>query len=206
MHHNDQLQDKLTTYLEDAYAMENQIAEQLEKQAGDTQKFPSIQSRIRQHLEATKQHRTRMEERLSAYNKRPSSMKGAMTNLMGNLMGAVSGTRTDALAKTARDDYMIEHMEIAAYELLITTAQACGDVETVRAAEANLRDEVEMANWLEQNLPEAAILSLQEEGVNIPQQDIQLAQTAAIQALLTARSALPQMSDFQQTASPAGTI
>ena len=201
MHHDEKLRDKLITYIEDAYGMENQIVETLEKQVKETQKFPDIQARIQQHLEATREHRSRMEARLAFYNKKPSAVKGAMTNMMGNMIGALGSTREDTLAKTARDDYVTEHMEIAAYELLIATAQAFGDLETIRACEANLRDEVAMASWLEQGMPRTALLSLQEDGINIPDQALLSAESVVNSALQSAHSSLPgQISG--QTAMP----
>jgi ferritin-like metal-binding protein YciE len=174
----EKLQDKLVTYIEDAYAMEHQIMEALQKQVNLTKDFPNVQARIREHLAATEQHQQRMESRLKAYNKTPSGLKSAISNLMGNTMGMMAGTRTDPLAMTARDDYVIEHMEIASYAFLITLARVAGDEETVRACELNLRDEIEMQSWLAQHLPEAALLSLQQDGITIPQQGWDLAQHA----------------------------
>jgi ferritin-like metal-binding protein YciE len=191
MHHDEKLRGKLITYIEDAYGMENQIVETLEKQVKETQKFPDIQARIQQHLDATREHRTRMEERLAFYNKKPSTVKGVITNMMGNMIGAVGSAREDTLAKNARDDYVTEHLEIAAYELLIATAQAFGDQDTIRACEANLRDEVMMANWLEQGMARTALLSLRQDGINIPDTALLSAESAVSNALQSAHSQLP---------------
>lgn len=207
MHHDEKLRDKLVTYLEDAYAMEHQIEETLEHQVKATQKFPDIQARIQQHLDATKQHKKRMEERLASYNKKPSGVKDLLSRMTGNMAGALGGSRPDSLAMTARDDYMIEHLEIGSYELLIATAQAFGDTATVQACEANLRDEILMANWLESQLGQTAILSLQQDGINIPQAEMQNAQAAVTSAMQSAHMMLPQMGGYQQpTTQPGGTI
>lgn len=207
MHHDEKLRDKLITYIEDAYGMENQIVETLEKQVKETQKFPDIQARIQQHLDATREHRTRMEERLAFYNKKPSAVKGAITNMMGNMIGAIGSTREDTLAKNARDDYVTEHLEIAAYELLIATAQAFGDQDTIRACEANLRDEVMMANWLEQGMARTALLSLQQDGINIPDAALLSAEAVVSNALQSAHSQLPGgMTGQMTTTSPTPTM
>lgn len=174
---NNDLKDKLVTYIQDAYAIENQIVDVLEKHIDDAKGFPDIQAMISRHLEETKQHRQRMEERLSAYNEKPSAVKGAASSLMGSLLGAVSGGRTDTLAKNTRDEYVTEHMEIAAYGLLMTTAQAYGDTETIQACELNLRDEVRMASLLEQQFPRVALLSLQQDKIDIPQTMFQQSQS-----------------------------
>lgn len=198
MHHNDQLKDKLITYLRDAAAMEKEIEDILRKQLSDTKQFPEIQARIRQHADVTRTHRQRMEDRLKAYNESPSGVKSAVASLMGNLMGMTAGGRTDALAKEARDDYMIEHLEIAAYELLITTAAAYGDQETVHACELNLRDEIEMAQWLEQNLPRTALLSFQQDNIQITQAEGTTAEQTALNCLRQASGGAGGM--YQQNA------
>ena len=52
-------EDQKKTYLawlNDAHAMELGLVSVLEKQVEDTEGVPEMQSRIRQHLEETKQH------------------------------------------------------------------------------------------------------------------------------------------------------
>jgi ferritin-like metal-binding protein YciE len=190
MHQDDKLRNKLISYIQDAYAMENHFVETLEKQVKATQKFPDIQAQIQNHLEATKQHRQRMEDRLGFYNTKPSAVKEAVTSVMGNMAGAVAGARTDSLAQDTSDDYATEHLEIAAYELLIATAQAFGDRDTIQACEMNLRDEVEMAHWLETHMGRTALLSLREDGVAVDDSALSSADMAANSALQTAQRAL----------------
>jgi len=190
MRHNDNLRDKLITYLQDAHAMEHQITQALEAQVKDTAQYPQIQARIQQHLDETRQHEQRMAERLSVYGEKPSSVKSVGTNLIGSLIGAATGGRTDALSKSARDDYMTEHMEIAAYALLIATAQALGDTDTIRAAQANLADEIRMADWLEQHLPDTVVYSFREDGIALDESQIPVLQRVVEQSLRQARVGL----------------
>lgn len=168
MNRDEKLKGKLVGYIHDAYAMENQIVEVLQKQVDRAKDVPQIQAKIQQHLDQTKQHRARMEQCLQTYGEQPSAMKGAMSSLMGNMAGMMSGARADTLAKDARDDYVTEHLEIVAYIMLMTTANAYGDQQTMQAAAANLRDEVEMQRWLAQHAPEATLLSLQQGGITVP--------------------------------------
>ncbi|MGE5333640.1 MAG: ferritin-like domain-containing protein [Nitrososphaerota archaeon] len=179
----DDLRDKLVTYLQDAYAMEDQIEEVLEKHEKEADGYPDIQALIHRHIEETRQHRQRMEERLNAYSEKPSGVKGAATSLMGNVLGMVSGGRTDTLAKNTRDEYTTEHLEIAAYGLLMATAQAYGDTTTIQACELNLRDEVRMASLLEQQFPRVALLSLQQDKIDVPQMLFQETQSTWRQTL-----------------------
>jgi ferritin-like metal-binding protein YciE len=167
---------KLVAYIQDAYALENQIVQVLEQHAKQAADFPQIQAQIQRHLEETKQHRARMEARLQAYGEQPSAIKDMGSTLMGGMAGAMAGLRPDTLARNARDEYVTEHLEIAAYVLLITSARAFGDEETVQAAEMNLRDEIAMQQWLAQNLPLVCLLTLQQEGLTISPAAQQFAQ------------------------------
>ncbi len=200
MQQNDQLKGKLIAYLQDAESMERQIAETLEKQVDDTGKWPDVQRGIQNHLDATREHRQRMQACLKSYGESPSGVKSTLAGMMGNIVGMTAGTRTDALAKEARDDYMIEHVEIAAYELLIATAAAYGDRATVRACEANLRDEVAMAHWLEHQLPRTAFISFQQDGIQIPQAVASSAEQEALDCLHRASTAVDHTSQREASA------
>jgi ferritin-like metal-binding protein YciE len=180
---DEELQKKLITYLEDAYALENEIVRVLEGHIKDADKHPDVQQMIQRHLDETKQHRQRMEDCLNAYGKKPSAIKGAGTSILGGLMGAMSGGRTDTLAKNARDEYVTEHMEIAAYQMLITTAAAAGDQQTVQACQLNLQDEVRMAKLLEQHMPHVVTVGYQDEGIQAPMGSWSQAEQAGVNAV-----------------------
>ena len=167
MAQSQQLQEKLVTYLQDMYAVENHLVEVLGKQVQETTDAPLFQTKIQEHLEQTKQHRTRIEACLQRYGQKPSGVKSALTNLMGSLQGSLSGTRSDALAMSARDDYVAENFEIASYEMLIATALVYGDQQTVSACQLNLHDEVITAKWLESHIGQATLMSLQHDGIAI---------------------------------------
>lgn len=165
--------NKLVGYIEDAWAMENQIVQVLERQVDELADFPEFQTRVRQHIEETKLHRKRMAERLSAYGKHPdesitSNIKGVVGGLVGMAAGALEGLRADTLAREVRDDFVTENLEVAAYTMLIASARAYGDTETVQAAEANLREDIQMQRWLADRLADAALLSLDKQGIPVP--------------------------------------
>jgi ferritin-like metal-binding protein YciE len=165
---NSDLRDALIEYLQDMYAVENHLVDVLTEHSADAADFPVVQAKIQEHLEQTKQHRQRMEDCLSSYGKKPSGGKNALTGLMGKLQGALSGSRKDVLARNARDDFVAENFEIAAYSMLIATAQALGDQKTAQACQLNLRDEVNMAEWLGAHAAEAALTALVQDGITIP--------------------------------------
>jgi ferritin-like metal-binding protein YciE len=166
---NEPLRDRLITFIEDAYAMELQIAETLRRHIEQGATAPlEIQARMSQHLAETELQAKRMRQRLEAYGRDPSALKTTGGQIVGNLMGLMGAVRPDSLSRNLRDDYVTEHLEIAAYTLLIAAARAAGDDETIAAAEASLREEVVMAEFLLHHLPEGLFVALEHEGIGIP--------------------------------------
>jgi ferritin-like metal-binding protein YciE len=52
--------------------------------------------------------------------------------------------------------YAFEHMEIAAYRNLVTAARMLGDTKTAQVCEEILKEEIAMADWLEQHMEAVA--------------------------------------------------
>lgn len=56
------------------------------------------------------------------------------------------------MIKSVLATYTLKHMEIYSYKILITAAEKRGDLETRRVMEDILREELDMALWLEARL------------------------------------------------------
>jgi ferritin-like metal-binding protein YciE len=59
----------------------------------------------------------------------------------------------DEIVKRAMASYTFEHMEAAAYRVLIAAAEAVGDTQTQAVCERILQEELSMASDLESHLP-----------------------------------------------------
>ena len=145
--------DTLIGWLNDAYAMEKGIIPVLENHVKDAEKFPDIQTRLRAHLEQTKRQADQVKMLVERLGGSTSAVKTTMGTIGGFLSGMSTGAAPDELVKNALADYSTEHFEIACYRALIAGGQALGETEVVRVCEQILREEEEMARWLESNLP-----------------------------------------------------
>lgn len=145
--------ETLIGWLNDAYAMEKGLVQVLENHADDVKDRPEMYRKIAQHLEQTKMHAERVRECVERLGGSVSTVKTAMGAVSGFFQGRSTGASPDELVKNALSDYAAEHFEIASYRALITAARLLGENQVVQVCETILRDEQDMAHWLEQNLP-----------------------------------------------------
>ena len=130
---DDKLQQKLVDYIEDAHALEQNVSTMLDSMISTTDD-PDIEEMLKRHKQQTAEHERRLRERLDAMGAGTSTTK-AVGGIGAALFKSVGDmARTDKPGKNARDGYMTEHMEIAAYELLERLAKKAGDQETAEVA------------------------------------------------------------------------
>src|SRR5439155_1867620 len=136
------LEEKLVGYLQDAHALEQNVLRMIDSMIATTTDA-AVLARLRLHRAETERHERIVRGRLEAHGAGPSlaaevpAIMGAWLKGVGDLM------RPDKPVKNARDAFVTEHVEIAAYALLERLAERAGDLETVRAARF-IRDEEEM--------------------------------------------------------------
>jgi ferritin-like metal-binding protein YciE len=61
---------------------------------------------------------------------------------------------SDEVVKGSISSYVFENLEIASYTSLIAAAEQVGDIETMTACEQILPQEVAMAQWLLDHIPQ----------------------------------------------------
>jgi ferritin-like metal-binding protein YciE len=160
---NDNLQKKLVEYVDDAYAMEQNVSTMLTSMISTTDD-PEIKDMLEHHKQQTEEHARRLRERLDAMGAGTSTTK-AVGGLGAALFKGVGDmARTDKPGKNARDGYMTEHMEIAAYQLLERLADRAGDPETAEVARQNRADEEAMARKIDSNWDKFLDLTLARPG------------------------------------------
>ena len=144
------LHRKLVDYVQDAHAMEQTVSTMLDSMIATTDD-PEITEMLRQHKRQTQEHERRLGERLDAMGAGASTTKSVGGLGAALFKGVGDVARTDKPSKNARDGYMTEHMEIAAYELLERLAKRVGDEKTAEVARLNRSDEQAMAKKIDAN-------------------------------------------------------
>ncbi|UXY13670.1 DUF892 family protein [Chitiniphilus purpureus] len=146
--------ENLIDWLRDAHGMEQQAEQMLKAQAERLDHYPELKARIEQHLQETLGQQQALERCLTRLGGSPSTLKDLAGKLVafGQAIGGMAVS--DEVVKGAMSGYVFEHMEIASYTVLIAAAEAVGDVETKRECMAILEQEVAMAQWLREHLPQ----------------------------------------------------
>ena len=163
---DDKLQEKLADYVEDAHAMEQNDLKMLDSIISTTDD-PEVKEMVQNHKRETEEHERRLRERLEALGHGTSARKQAQAVGAALLKGVGDQARGDKAGKNARDGYMAEHLEIAAYQLLERLAKKAGDTETAEAARLNRADEEEMARRIDRSWDRTLELTLEENGISV---------------------------------------
>ena len=151
---NDVRIERLIEWLRDAHAMEAQAESMLNKQASRIEHYPELKARIEQHITETQNQAKLIESCLQRYDKSYSGIKdlGGKMMAMGQALGGMMVN--DEVVKGAQMGYVFENLEIASYTILIAAAEAVGDMQTKEICERILVEEVAMADWLREHLPQ----------------------------------------------------
>jgi ferritin-like metal-binding protein YciE len=146
--------ENLTAWLRDAYAMENQAIEILEKQADRLEHYPELRAKVRSHLDESQRQAERVARCLHQLGTDTSGLKTALGKMVGTAQQLSGLFASDEVLKSGIADYAFEHYEIASYKMLIAAAAEAGEDQVGHLLEENLREEEEMAAWLAWHLPE----------------------------------------------------
>jgi ferritin-like metal-binding protein YciE len=149
-------------YLTDAHSIEEQALAQM-RAAPDLAGDPQLAEAFRAHLSETERHEQLVRERLDALGASPSRLKDVAGAVSGKAFVLFARSQPDTTGKLTTHALSYEHMEWAAYELLIRVADRAGDTETSALA-AGIRDEeAAMAERLEGSFDRAVEASLREQ-------------------------------------------
>lgn len=160
------LQSMLHSYIRDAHAMEQNVLRMLDSMIATTDD-PQILQGLKKHKTETERHETLLRERLEALGVDTTAVKDVPAILGALVKGLGDAVRTDKAGKNARDGYVTEAMEIAAYQLLENLSERAGDTETAELARTIRADEEKMRDEIDQNWPKFIDLTLAEKGISV---------------------------------------
>ncbi len=165
----DRLRRKLVDYVQNVHAMEQNVLLMLDSMILTTNDV-EIAGMLREHKEETRRQERRLNDRLKALRglNLSSTGKDLSAILAAQVKGVADLWRADKAVRNARDAFVTEHLEIAAYELLERLAERAGDPETAEVARTNRAEEEAMAERLAANWDRFLDLALSEEGIRAP--------------------------------------
>ena len=158
------LEEKLVEYIDDAYAMEQNVLRMLDGMIKTT-KDPQMKRALERHKRQTEQQAERLEECLREHGSSPSTAKEAGGVMGAMLKSVVDMARGDKAGRNARDGFATEHMEIASYQMLERVARKAGDKHTAQVARQNREEEEAMARSINAKWNKIVDQSLKEEGI-----------------------------------------
>ncbi|MDQ0739759.1 ferritin-like domain-containing protein [Pseudomonas sp. W4I3] len=147
-------QENVLDWLRDAHAMEQQAEKMLKAQSERLEHYPQLKARIDQHIQETLGQQALIDECLTRLGGNASTLKDIGGKLMAFGQAVGGSLMSDEVIKGAMAGYVFENMEVASYTVLIAAAQAAGDTETQAACEKILPQEIAMAEWLLEHLPQ----------------------------------------------------
>ena len=142
----------LVANLRNTHALEKQTVTVLEAQLDLLTDYPDMHARVSRHILESREQARRLEGALEACGSSSSFVKDTLLSVMGRGQSSVQGLSDDAVLRALVADMMTEHLEIATYRTLITLAEMAGKPELRPRLEESLNEEIEMAEWLDQNL------------------------------------------------------
>ena len=164
------LQRKLVEYVQNVHAMEQNILLMLDSIILTTED-PELTAMSRAHKEETRRQERRLNDRLKALGGLglTSTGKDLAAIASAQAKGAADLWRADKPVRNARDAFVTEHLEIAAYEVLERLAERADDAETAEVARENRTEEEAMAQRIASNWDGFLDLTLAAQGIGTGQ-------------------------------------
>jgi ferritin-like metal-binding protein YciE len=166
---DDRLRAKLIEYVQNVHALEQNVVLMLDSMIVTT-KDEEIVRLLRRHKEESRRQQQRLLARLKALGGGPgltSVGKDLAAIAAAQAKGIADLWRSDKQVRNARDAFVTEHLEIAAYEMLERLAERAGDPETAAVARENRAEEETMAQRIAENWDRFLDLTLAEQGIRV---------------------------------------
>ncbi len=140
------------TGLKNAHALENQALELMNRQVERIENYPDIKAKLESHIQETHKQIERLESILASLGESRSVLKDNALSLTGNLAAIAHAFTQDEIVKNSIANFAFENFEIASYKSLIQLADETGHRDAAQPLRDTLREEQEMAHWIDGHL------------------------------------------------------
>lgn len=150
----DTKKDIVLEWLRDAHAKGQQSKDLYDKQADQMENYPELRPRFNEHAEKSRRHQELLEGAIERLGGSTSVVKDIGGKIMAWGQSLSGMAMSDEVIKGVMFCYAFQQMGIASYRILIAAATEAGDAETVRICEEIIQDDLDMAEWLYERMPE----------------------------------------------------
>lgn len=147
------INDEITDWLRDAYAMERGQEVALERICNNSEESIECRTAAAMHLTETRQHSRIVESLLRSLGADISSFKTGLGVMAETIRGIETTLSHDEQIKDLLASYAMEHLEIVCYSALATAAEVAGLSHITNACRQIILDEEKMAETIRKELP-----------------------------------------------------
>ena len=145
--------DIYMTGLRNQHAVEGQAVSTIEAQLGRLDRYPDLRSKMQEEIQQSKTQATRLETLMSKHGTSASTVKEAVTTVVGKVSGVVHAPSSDDVVKDTLSAIGFKAYEIASYKALIAMAEAAGASDDVGVLKQSMEEEQKMGDWLGEHVP-----------------------------------------------------
>jgi ferritin-like metal-binding protein YciE len=149
--------------LRNAHTMETQARELMERQSERLDEYPEVKAKVTAHLQETNEQLKRLEQCLDVLGETTSTLKDTAQSVMANVMAMTHGMAGDEILKNTFANNAFENFEIAAYKSLLALCEPAGSDSARPHIQASLREEEQMAKWIDANVEKVTLAYLNRE-------------------------------------------
>jgi ferritin-like metal-binding protein YciE len=162
------IREHYLSWLRDAHAMEEQALTMMNGMLSRLENYPVLRARLEQHIKETERQAAALSQLLEARDSGTSTVKDTLgkATALGQAMGGMFAD--DEVVKGTMASYTFEHMEVAAYKVLISAAAVLEDTAAIGVFEQNLAEEQDMADWLFDHMDQTTRIFLARDEAGLP--------------------------------------
>lgn len=148
----DEARELFVVGLRNIHGTASQCRTMVSAQAGRVQNYPTLKSKLQEHLAEKDAQLQRVETILDQLGESGSTLKDTTGTLMGAFSSMAAAMADDEIIKASFATYGLANLEAAAYETLLTMGEAAGLTEALRPLQQSLSEERGMAAFIAENL------------------------------------------------------